>query len=64
MALLVINSEDFSERLRGFTLRCAKCGSDRVALDIDWAAYPSSVWCRVTVICNECHADETIYDAN
>lgn len=64
MALLVINSDDFSDRLRGFALSCKACGSSRVTLDINWAAYPSCSWATVTVICDACKQDETIYDAS
>ena len=62
MAILVINSENYSERLVGFELRCRGCGSTRVTLDIDWAAYPSASWCRVVTICDDCHRDEQIYE--
>lgn len=61
MAILIINSEDMSEKLMGFELKCRKCGSNRVALDIDWAAYPSVSWCTVTVICKSCNHDEIVY---
>lgn len=33
MARLVLNSNDFTDRLTGFELRCKKCGSTRVTLD-------------------------------
>lgn len=60
---LVVNSRDLSERLREFSLAC-KCGSRRVTLDVDWAAYPSASWLKITLICDDCHADEEIYDAD
>ena len=63
MAILVINSEDYSERLQGFGLTCKGCQSRNVELEIDWAAYPSASWLRVTTICKDCHQDEEIYDA-
>jgi hypothetical protein len=62
MALLVINSEDFSERLQSFDLACKGCGSHKVTLDIDWAAYPSCSWFRVSISCDDCHRDEELYD--
>lgn len=62
-ARLVINAENFANKLRDFSLRCGQCGSGNVTLDIDWAAYPSASWCTVTVICDDCNADEEIYDA-
>lgn len=62
MAILVINSEDYSEKLTGFELTCTSCGSKRVTLDLDWAAYPSDSWCKVTTICEDCHRDETVYE--
>jgi hypothetical protein len=61
MARLVVNSDDLSEKLTGFDLKCKECGSNRVTLDIDWAAYPSCSWCRVTVICEDCKRDEEVY---
>ncbi len=61
MAILVINSEDFSKKLTGFELKCKECGSNNVTLDIDWASYPSSSWMSVIVSCNECKKDEEIY---
>lgn len=61
MAILVINSNDLSEKLTGFALKCNQCESNRVTLDINWAAYPSASWCKVTVICNDCKHDEEIY---
>jgi hypothetical protein len=61
MARLVINSDDLSEKLTGFELKCKECWSNRVTLDIDWAAYPSASWCNVTVICEDCKHDEDVY---
>lgn len=63
MARLVVNSQDFTEKLHKFVLRCKECNSNKVTLDIDWAAYPSSSWCNITVICENCHHDEEIYEA-
>lgn len=63
MALLVINGDDLSQKLHGFTLMCKTCQSNRVTLEIDWAAYPSCSWAKVSVICEDCKSDETIYDA-
>jgi len=60
MARLVINEKDFSEKLTAFSLSCMSCGSSRVTLDIDWAAYPSASWLKVNVICEECAHDEEI----
>jgi hypothetical protein len=62
MARLVINDDDFSEKLKDFNLSCKECGSKKVTLDIDWAAYPSASWCAITVICEECHKDEVVYE--
>ena len=63
MAILVINSHNLSSKLKDFSFACNKCGSNKVTLDIDWAAYPSAAWCRITVICDACKQDEEIYDA-
>jgi hypothetical protein len=60
-AKLVINSNDFTEKLTGFSLSCKNCKSNHVTLDIDWAAYPSASWVKVNVICEECKSDEEIY---
>ena len=62
MAILIINDEDFTSKLKEFSLKCNNCGSDKVELEIDWASYPSASWFNVTVICKKCHQDETIYD--
>jgi len=62
-ARLVINSADFSAKLSGFNLSCTKCGSKAVTLDVDWAAYPSASWCKVTAICDACHHDEEVYES-
>ena len=63
VARLVINSNDFSERLKGFMLSCTKCASPKVTLDIDWAAYPSAAWMDISVICETCKHDETLVAA-
>lgn len=62
MAILVINGEDYSERLTSFSLTCKCCSGTNVELEVDWAAYPSAAWCKVTTICKDCHNDETIYE--
>ncbi len=62
MAVLVINGSELSEKLCGFRLVCKECGSRRVTLDIDWAAYPSCSWFKVIVICEDCKYDEVLYD--
>jgi len=61
MAILVINSEEFSEKLKGFEFKCNECTSSNVTLDIDWAAYPSASWMTVTVICENCNKEEVVY---
>jgi hypothetical protein len=61
MAILVINDRDLSEKLKDFSLTCNNCGSKKVTLDIDWAAYPSASWMNVTLSCADCHKDEDIY---
>lgn len=61
MAILVINNEDFTEKLKDFALKCKNCDGGEVELEIDWAAYPSASWCKVTVICKACHNDEEVY---
>jgi len=63
MARLIINSNDFSEKLTGFELKCKRCGSNKVTLDLDWAAYPSASWCRLEVICEDCKHDETVFES-
>jgi hypothetical protein len=64
MARLIINATDFSEKLHSFSLRCVKCGAREVTLDLDWAAYPSASWCKMTVICDQCHTDEVLYESS
>ena len=61
MALLIINRKDYSNKLKGFALQCKACGSNNIELEVDWAAYPSDSWCRITTICKHCHAEEEIY---
>jgi hypothetical protein len=60
MAILVINSDDYTEKLKDFSLTCQACGSKEVELEIDWAAYPSDSWLIVKTICKTCHTEETI----
>jgi hypothetical protein len=64
MARLVINSDDFTAKLKEFSLKCNECGSENVTLDIDWAAYPSASWFTVEVICEDCKKDEKIYSTD
>lgn len=64
MAILIINSEDYSEKLQDFELTCKSCGSRKITLDLDWAAYPSAQWCRLITSCGECHRDEEIYEVS
>lgn len=64
MAILVINNEDYSKKLKNFELTCKECSSKNVELEIDWASYPSASWFRVTTICKDCHKDEDIYDVS
>ena len=61
MAILVINNNDYSAKLKNFSLECNKCGSKNIELEIDWAAYPSASWLNITTICKDCHTDEDIY---
>lgn len=62
MARLIVDGDDFSEKLKEFSITCKKCGSKKVTFDIDWAAYPSCSWLKLSVICEDCKVDETIYD--
>lgn len=64
MARLVVNSDDFSNRLRKFEMKCRSCNSGNVTLDIDWASYPSASWFNITIICDDCHHDEKIYETD
>ena len=64
MAILILNDDDFSGKLQNFRLNCKNCGSSKVTLDIDWAAYPSCSWLNVNVICEECKHDEEIYSTD
>ena len=64
MAVLIINDEDFSQKLKDFSLSCKNCESKNVKLDIDWANYPSCSWFKVLVICNDCLIDEEIYSTH
>ena len=63
MARLILNSNDFTNKLKAFSLKCNECGSDNVTLDIDWAAYPSCSWMNICIICDDCKHDEIIYDS-
>ena len=63
MAILVLNGDDFSNKLKGFKLECKECGSSSVTFDIDWAAYPSASWMNITVSCDDCKSDEEIYSS-
>lgn len=63
MARLLINDEDHSKKLKEFSLACNKCNSKNVTLDIDWAAYTSGSWCKVSIICENCKKSEEIYCA-
>jgi len=64
MVRLVINDDDFAEKLTGFVLKCGECGSNQVTLDIDWAAYPSATWLEVYVICEKCKHCEEIFNVS
>lgn len=64
MAILQINENDFSSKLKDFNLLCNKCDSKNVALDIDWASYPSASWLNIEVICSDCHHSEEIYNSD
>lgn len=64
MAILLVNDTDFSSKLKEFSLQCNSCNSSKVTLDIDWAAYPSASWFKITVSCEDCHTDEDIYDSD
>lgn len=64
MARLVINSTDLSEKLHSFSLRCDKCESARVTLDIDWASYPSASWLKIDIICDDCKHDEEVFSTS
>lgn len=62
MAILIINKEDFSERLKDFNITCKKCKSNKVELVVNWAAYPSCAWFGIDVICTDCkHGEEILY---
>ena len=61
-ARLVVNGDEFATKMVQFSLKCLQCGSRRVTLDIDWAAYPSGSWCHITFDCLNCKYEETIYE--
>jgi hypothetical protein len=52
---------------RTATIVCKHCGSSDTLLEVDWAAYPESAWCRLTIHCrNERCAEapsELIFEA-
>lgn len=62
MARLVVNSSELSNKLINFSLECSSCNSNNVTLDIDWAAYPSSSWLRILLVCDDCKKDEEVFD--
>lgn len=62
-ARLVINSDDFSQKLTSFTLSCKNCGSNKVTLDVDWVSYPSASWLKIAAICDECNHDECVFES-
>lgn len=62
MAIVTVNSEDIKQ-LEKFEIRCLKCGSKNVEIEIDWASYPSASWNNTTMICRDCHEDEVIRES-
>jgi hypothetical protein len=62
MALVTLSNEDLKQ-LKKFEITCNTCGSKNCAIEIDWAAYPSASWNTTTVICKDCHEDETCYES-
>ena len=63
MAILIVQGADFTERLNSFSIRCKRCNSTNVTLEIDWGGYPSCTWRLITLVCNDCLHEETIDEA-
>jgi len=59
MAIVVIN-EDEIKQIKKFEIKCLKCDSKNIEIEIDWASYPSCSWDKTTLICKDCHEDEKI----
>lgn len=64
MAILTVGFGNRPEKLNSFDVKCKACGSENVELQIDWAAYPSASWNKLTIVCNDCFVDEKVYDSN
>jgi hypothetical protein len=63
MAIVTLGENDV-KTLKDFEVKCLKCGSTNVEIEIDWAAYPSASWNNTTFICKDCHTDEVIYESD
>lgn len=63
MAIVTISSGDLKQ-LEKFEIRCKICGSTNCELEINWAAYPSASWNSTTIICKNCHEEESCYDSD
>jgi hypothetical protein len=61
--VFTINGDDFSEKLKDFSISCKNCNSKNVTLDVESYSYPSASWFRVEIICNDCKHDEEIYSS-
>jgi hypothetical protein len=56
-----------ARQINAFNIVCKHRGSSDTLLEVDWAAYPESAWCRLTIHCrNEQCAEapsELIFEA-
>lgn len=53
---------DFDCKLvKDFRISCKECESTFVYLTVDYAAYPESGWCNVSIYCPACKIEEIIY---
>lgn len=63
MAIVTITNKEIKQ-LQNFEVVCKKCGSNNCEIEIDWASYPSASWNTTTIICKDCHTDETCIEAD
>jgi hypothetical protein len=62
MAILIINNEDYSNKLKNFSFNCKECNSNNIELEVDWGCYPSDSWIGITTICKNCFNEEILLD--
>ncbi len=61
MAVLIINNQDYSKKLKNFELTCKKCDSKEIDFEICWS-HGDYGWFEITTICKNCHIEEEVYE--